>query len=354
MTSDEMIRAAQEALGEDRADDYRIQPTQHAQGLATKAPALAAVLGRSELKVLAEQYEKKDRQANEHQALFKSTASRANWAVFLTACFSTLLLIVAPLKLGPGVPTNVVLALLGVCGVIAGALGAMWVYRTREGKLLDNWMGSRAAAEALRAQYFQTATSLELADTNSPIAPALLQFEYFRRYDLDVEVAFYEKRGADHQREAEQMLRISAFSVALASISAGLAAVLGSLNTAWVSIAALGTVATALSSFAATRESVGQSRRNAERYANTSDALAMLKGKLDAVRTAAAAGEREPVKQFVAAAHEQISAEHKQWLAAEQAIQPAIDKLDDTLSKLKPKSKGSEPAAEKPAEEAKP
>ncbi len=43
------------------------------------------------------------------------------------------------------------------------------------------------------------------------------------------------------------------------------------------------------------------------------------------------------MKQFVVAAHEQIAAEHRQWLAAAQSIQPAIDKLDDTLSKLKPK-----------------
>jgi hypothetical protein len=42
MTPEEMIRAAQDALGAERTDGYKIQPTQHAQELVTRAPSLAA------------------------------------------------------------------------------------------------------------------------------------------------------------------------------------------------------------------------------------------------------------------------------------------------------------------------
>lgn len=336
MTPDDMIRFAQDALGPERTDDYKIKPTTHAGDLAEKAPALATILRRSEFSVLAEQYERKDKQANENQAIFKTTADRANWAVFLTACFSTLLLVAAPLKsLASSLPDKAMLVVFGVCGVISGGLGSMWVFRTREGKLLDNWMSARAAAEALRAQYFEAVTNLEATDKDSAIALPLLEFEYFRRYQLDVQIAFYERRAAEHRRDADRMLRISAFSIGLASISTGLAAVLGSVEPAWASIAAFGAVSTALASFASTKESVSQSRRNMEQYSNACDALTLLKRKLDDVRIAAAAGEREPIRQFVAAAHEQIASEHRQWLAAAQNIQPAIDKLEDTLSKLK-------------------
>jgi hypothetical protein len=210
-------------------------------------------------------------------------------------------------------------------------------------------MGTRAAVEALRKQYFETVTTLEPPAADSPLTPVLLQFEYFRRYQLDVQIAFYKRRAADHRRDAERMLRISTYSVGMASISAGLAAVLSGLNPTWVSIAALGTVATALASFATTKESVNQSRQNMERYTNTGDALTILKRKLDDVRNAAAAGQREPVIQFVAAAHDVMSAEHKQWLAAAQSIQPAIDRLEDTLSKLKPKEKELRADAATPA-----
>jgi hypothetical protein len=221
MTPEEMIDGAKDALGGDRADDYIIQPSNHAKELAAKAPWLAGALGRSDMSVIAEQYERKDREANEGQVVFKTTASRANWAVLLTACFSTLLLIVGPLKSIAGFPVGTVLAILGVCGVVSGGLGSMWVYRAREGKLLDRWMSARAGAETLRRQYFEAITNLDLPDKSSPITPALLEFEYFRRYQLDVQIAFYERRARDHRRDADRLLHVSAYSVALASVSVG-------------------------------------------------------------------------------------------------------------------------------------
>jgi hypothetical protein len=346
MTREEIILAAKEALGAERTDDYRIRPTRHAEELAAKAPGLAAMLRTSELSTLAEQYDLKDAEADEKQSLFKSTASRANWAVFSSACFSALLLASVPLKsLAPGISGNGLVTVFGVCGVIAAGLGTMWLFRVREGKLLDNWMRARAAAEALRAQYFETVIGLESSRSSSPIPLPLLQFEYFRRYQLDVQIAYYSKRAADHGRDAAQFMRISEGAVALACISTGLAAVLGGRNEGWISVAALGSVATALSSFASTREAVNQSRRNMERYANAGDSLMLLKRRLDDIRGAAMDGHREPAKQFVAAIHEQISLEHRQWLAAAQSIQPAIEKLDATLSKLKSKPTESQLSA---------
>jgi len=346
MTTADMIRAAKDALGTGLAEDYKIQPTTHAAELAEKAPCLAAILGSSELSVLAEEYEKNDKLANDNKAVFKTIADRANWAVLLTACFSALLLVVGPLKTVVSLPEGAVLAILGVCGVISGGLGSMWVYQTREGKLLDNWMSARAAAEALRTEYFETATTMELADGTSSV----LQFEYFRRYQLDVQTAFYDRKVRDCRREARRLLQMSAYSVALASISAGLATILSGQNPAWVSIAALGAIATALGSFASTRESVNQNRRNMERYAKASDAISLLKKKIDQVRAAAAAGEREPMKQFVAAVHEQLAAEHREWLAAAQSIQPAIDKLDDALAKLQQKRPDAHTAGKAPTQ----
>jgi hypothetical protein len=204
-----------------------------------------------------------------------------------------------------GLSAGNVLLTVGILGAISGALGSMWVYRSREGKLLDAWVSARAAAETLRRQYFETVTSI-VEKTNSPIMVVLLAFEYFRRYQMDVQIAFYNRRAEDHRRAASKLLSASTFLVALASASAAIAAILSGRNPAWVSVAALGTVATAFASFAATQESVNQSRQNAERYTVACDALSLLKRKLDAVRAAAAADEREPVTQFVAAVHDQI------------------------------------------------
>ena len=346
MTADEAIQAAKETLGANKPDDYLIQPTKHEAELAQTAPALAGILRHSDVNVIAAQYEKKDGEANENRTLFEETASRANWAVLLTACFSTLLLVATPLSsLAGTTPNKYLVALLGVCGVISGAFGSMWLYRAREGKLLDNWMSARAGAEDLRRQYFETVTCADCADAGSQIPPALLQFEYFRRYQLDVQTAFYERRGNAHRRDANRLLWMSSYSVVLASIGAELAAVLSGLNPAWLALGALGTVATALAAFAATKESVNQSRRNAELYSNTGDALVLLEAKLDAVRAAAVGGEREPVKQFVAAVHDQLAAEHRQWLKAGESIQPAIEKLDETLKAVRQKPKEEQATA---------
>jgi len=292
-------------------------------------------LRRSEVSGLAEEYEREDKEAGRNQTLFKTTASRANWAVMLTACFSALLLVVGTLAtLVPETSGKVLLVGLGVCGVLTGGLASMWLFRARQGGLLDAWMSARAAAEALRTKYFEAVTNADPAEVSSEIPLSLLQFEYFRRYQFDVQKKFYDQRGQDHRRDADRLLQISAVAAGLASIGAGLAASLGLLGTAWVSIAVLGTLGTALSSFASTKEAIGQSRRNSESYAKARDGLALLARRIDNVRSAAADGEREPLRQFVAVVHDLLSSEHRQWLAAAQTIQPALDALDTALAKL--------------------
>ena len=334
MTHEDEITAAQQIVGSDAANDYVIHPTDHAAQLPADGKALADLLRRSELAVLASEYERKDREANRNRDIFRAAASRANWAVLLTACFSALLLVAGAQKsLTTGV-LQPVLITFGIGGVVSGGLASMWLFQVREGRLLSAWMSSRAAAESLRMQYFETVANPQPAAIASAIPLALLQLEYFRRYQFDVQLAFFDKRAQDFGRDADRMLRLGAAAVALASISSGIA-VLGVLNATWISVAGLGAIATALSSFASAKEGINQSRRNMESYNRTRDALALLRGRLDDIRAAAADGEREPMKQLVAAVHEQLSAEHHQWLDVIQGIQPAIDRLDATLSKLK-------------------
>jgi hypothetical protein len=82
---------------------------------------------------------------------------------------------------------------------------------------------------------------------------------------------------------------------------------------------------------------LGQHRRNEELYGKTNDALAELEGKLDEVRAATVKGDRESVKQFVAAVHEQLSLEHKQWLDAAENTEASLANLDKALAEAKSK-----------------
>src|SRR6266436_2572142 len=114
MERDELITVAKEALGSGQTDDYVLDPKNHADSLAPKAPALARILCRSEFNVVVEQYQRKDAEAKEAQRVFRKTANCANWAVFVTVCLSAALLVVGPLASGAaGKP---LLVGMGACG----------------------------------------------------------------------------------------------------------------------------------------------------------------------------------------------------------------------------------------------
>jgi hypothetical protein len=82
------------------------------------------------------------------------------------------------------------------------------------------------------------------------------------------------------------------------------------------------------------REAVNQNLRNAERYERTGRALEALSRRLDDVRKAVYAGGQQPLGDFVAAVHEQVSLEHRQWLGELSEARGAFAKLEDTLKKI--------------------
>ncbi len=345
MNGEQLIKEAAAAMGVGQLDDYKIAPTKHADSLEATAAALSKILRGSELGTAASQYEEKDLAATEAQTAFRKVAKRANWAVFLTTCFSAVLLIVPPL-----VPDSKwLLVTLGCCGILCGALGAMWLFEIRQGNLLEAWMTGRARAEAERLKYFELATQSVENSESSGIPLPLLQLEYFRRYQLDVQRAYYKKRRQDHKQAADKFLTLGAYAVGLGALATGLGGILGgALDSKWACLAGLATAASALSAFASTNEALGQDRRNEELYGKTNDALADLAAKLDEVRAAAAKGDRESLKQFVAAIHEQLSIEHKQWIDASANTAASLAKLDEALSAAKSKSTESNRPAPTP------
>lgn len=79
-----------------------------------------------------------------------------------------------------------------------GALASMALFRVKEGRLLEDRMTAHARAETKRLSYFtwlveQSATPLD-------IDLELLKLEYFRRYQLDLQIANYRTRRTEHRR----------------------------------------------------------------------------------------------------------------------------------------------------------
>jgi hypothetical protein len=254
--------------------------------------------------------------------------SWANWALLLTTILGAAIMVVAILAASWAKLSM----LVGLVAVVSGGLASMSLFRVREGNLLEAWMSARAQAETARLLYFSTLAQGDDDTSDPPLG--LLKLEYFRRYQLDVQIAYYAGRGEAHRRSADQTLLIGGLAVAAGAVAAGAAGVLAATDTRWAAVAALGVVGTAGAAFAATREAVNQDRRNAERYGRTLSALEILRGRLDEVRAGVLAGSQELLEEYVAAVHEQLSLEHREWLSGAESTRSAIGKLDETLAAL--------------------
>ena len=333
MSDAEVVKRAVEAIGAGRPDDFILAPSTHAEELAGRAPALAALLRTGKVATLARQYERRDRDAGEAQTRFKEAMRWANAAVLATGVLGASIMVAGILEearddgdLWP------LLLVLGLCALVSGALASMWLFRAREGNLVEAWMSGRAHAESARLEYFATLVRLENGPSDPPLG--LLKLEYFRRYQLDVQLAYYDQRGRQHRQSADRTLTIGGFAAALAAVASGSAGIVASIEAPWAALAALGVIGTALAAFAATREAVNQDRRNAERYGRTLSALEILRGRLDDVRGGVLAGSQAVLEEYVAAVHEQLSLEHREWLSGAESTRSAIGKMDETLAAL--------------------
>ncbi len=333
MTKSELIDRATRIIDESTTgdEDWIIAPTKHAGLYAESAPALAKVLGGSGVAATCKQYEDSDKDAGTAQDRFKQTARRANLAVLGTASSGALILVVNALSAGA---QSAVLAILGAVSVVAGGLGTLWIRRIDGGKYLQKWMTARARAETHRLRLFDLATAAP-PDGEPECEPslALLQLEYFRRYELDVQVAYYRSARERHAAAAQRTLVLGSWAVLLAATATGVSGILASWKSDFANIAALGVMSAALSSYVSRKGEISQDARNADRYERTGDALLELSKELDQVRLAVAGGARGPLQKFVAAVHEHLSVEHRQWLKGAESTEGALKQLREEIAK---------------------
>jgi hypothetical protein len=317
-------------IGHGSPSDYALSPVEHAEQLRTSAPKLAVLLTSSAPVELARQYAEADIEARVAERTFKRWVIRANWAVLATATVSALLMAVALLAGNLGGLTQTVLILLALIGVAAGGTASMSLFRVKEGRLLEDWMTARARAETKRLSYFSTIIKSSVGPPDPQLD--LLKLEYFRRYQLDLQLAYYKTRRSGHRNSAERTLNISAGSVLMAAIASGAAGVLGALQSEWAALGSLAVFGAALQAFAAAREGLHQDRRNAERYDNSAQALQGLRERLDDVRQGIAAGSTSVLGEYVGAVQDQLSLEHRQWLEGAENMQAAVARLEKALS----------------------
>jgi hypothetical protein len=326
--------------------DYVITPVEHAGRYERSAPELAARLRMSDVRVAAESFTDRDARAERLRKEFDTLAERARTSVLVAGVSAAALVATAGLSgvpgLGGGVTAAAVLA-LSLAAVVASALAAGYIYRIRAGSVLERRLRWRAEAEVERLRYFS------LVAAAYRLSNPLLQLEYFRRYQLDVQRAYYRVRGEQHRARADRRFSVVAAAMVAAGIATGVAGVLGAtLAVGWTSLAALALVAQAFGARAENREAAEQSARNADRYEHTAAALDRLCGMLDQVRdaTAALGPDEEPIvlRRFVEAVHEQLLEEHREWLDDTRRVGASIDRLEQLIGEAE-RQRSAPPAA---------
>jgi len=330
--AEELIQSAVDAIGPDDPNDYRIKPTAFREELGNSAPALADVLSHSSLTETAKRYEEQDAKANRTQLLFKLLSLIGVWALFVaTAAGASLASLPTIGSEILAVPHGTIATSLGFCALVSGFVAAVALYGVGEGKLLQNWMTARAKAETDRVDYFRRAVERVVdSDSNDPKVQ-LLCLELFRRYQLAVQQRYFRDRGASHEVSRQWTLCVGAVAAGILSLGSGGFGMWASDEPGILPLAALGTIGAALAVVATRREELHRDAQNAERYQKASDALSRIRERHSDVQTAIAFGDSSILIPYVAAVHEQLILEHRQWLAATEEIDTTLKELYASL-----------------------
>ena len=337
--NDDKISKARTIIGENQDEDYILRPLDHEKLFSPEVPEFASVFADSEVQGIAKQYDAYDKEAISAQNSFKSYSKRAQWAVFLTACCSAALLGVSILL---GRPEDIVVArvlfiTLSLAAILFGTLATTWLRLIEGRRLLEEWMKQRANAEMRRLEYFNLITSRKPDDVASPDPTLfrLLQLEFFRRFQLDMQINYYRGRGRAHGRFADKAVTMSSWALGGAGLATGFAGFLGSaVGPKWGALAGFGMICQALATWILNKEAVNQDRRNQERYSRTYETLENLKMRLSKARKSIAGGNEEVLPKLVEAVHELVSLEHRQWTDDIGNASKAIGELEQQLKEL--------------------
>lgn len=329
MNKPEAIDQARAIVGTGEPNDFVLEPTIQAARLRKQAPQLARLLEGAAVSTAARQYEEYDEQAVQGQQAFRRTGQLANLMVAVTTILGGSVMAVALI----GESAQRLQVTVGLAGVATGSVAAFLLFQVKRRGLLRRWMSARALAETYRHRYFELITSKVPEEKSRGVPLRLLAFEYFRRYELEVQVAYYRVRRHEHQRSADRGTIAEGAAVILAAIATGGAGAGTWAGTSeWAGLGVLGVAAAAVAGYGATQEAITQDGRNAERYGRTYDALSELSARLDEVRTAVAGGNVGALTEFVAALHEQLSVEHREWLEAGESTRAGVARLNEALA----------------------
>jgi hypothetical protein len=328
------------AVGSSAPSDWELKPDRDAAMLGSEAEPLKLILQDPHVSAIMAVYREGDAAAGRAQRLYKRLARTAAWTGFGAMLIGSLVLMFA-LAFPLGLALTVAAVAQGVLLLVS--LGSSLLVGSWQP--FATWMQCRAEAETARIGFFDRVMTASPQASPGGVPPLPLQLEYFRRYQLQVQQLYYETRASQHAAAARAAWwwRLIAFVLVVAAAfpviwlirdAAWLPAFVGGVaeqlpgksEAAQRIFLGLGIIAAALQGLLAALAAMSLDERNALRYRSTADNLdALAAAPLEEAREAAAVaatgppseadGAREMVLAFVALVQDQISTEHREWIA---------------------------------------
>lgn len=361
----DMTRRAMNAIGPHQSkEDWRLDPDQHASEMTDEADTLARILRAPRLRRMIDRFVKSDAEAVRQQRKYKRHGKIAIWFNAIAILIGPTWVVAKGIAADPDLPFQADLSSynFGVMGlqyafILMAVMSAQAIIRL---KPFDKWMRSRAEAEISRIGLFTTVS--EARETSRPDEVPLLplKLEYFRRYQLDIQLDYYSGRGKQHREAADKrkVFRdgigllgplVGAFALAMVILatSTDVDSALQSLLNGGISEARQhtavrelgllsGVISAAILSALNAHSLLSQDRRNASRYESVYNNLLFLQREyLPAARQAAAEGNEEEVLSFINAVNTQISSEHQEWIDLyKESTQPDFNVIANRLPGL--------------------
>src|SRR5215470_216796 len=130
---------AAKIIGEQPDGDYSVNFAAHPDRYAESAPKLAALLRSTKIKLIREEFGVRDSEAATAQVTYRRNMQRANLAILVAAGLGALMM-AAQIVFGSYPFAPYLVGGLGILSAVSGAMAAMWLFRVRNGEMLNEWM----------------------------------------------------------------------------------------------------------------------------------------------------------------------------------------------------------------------
>lgn len=322
------------SIGKNAADDYTLNLEQHRERYQSIFPELVALLQRPDIAYIVTQYHAADRAALQYQQMYRNYSQRLRWVVFLGIIASTLMITIGTLPNHnfistryPSLPEQL-LRIAAIATIIFSAIGTVYVQLLKGQRYLEQWMKNRAIAEEERIDFFET---LAKKVSNQDITLQLIVLEYFRRYQLDKQINYYNYRSEEYNQKYSRIMFVGALLAGGVIIVNGITGVLG---IGFSFLASLALILQGYSALINNKESSEQYQRSALCYEKLSRQLSEIRSRMDQVRQAIHRGDHSVLLSFIKSVHTPMAAEHQQWLETMGKSNEALQELEEQLNQI--------------------